>query len=337
MLGTLGRYFNLFFITLFILVGLSFVLAFFFPGDPVFNLTGMSLEQLPTSAYTKALADERWFVAFWYYVQSLLDGSWGISTITGLDLFAEVSTLLPATIELTAYATIVALFVGIPLGFWCGLKHHRKTDYALMSISMLMSSFPIFWLSLLLILVVSLQLGWLPMSGRLSLLYDIPHFSGFILLDIYVSDHPYRQEAFMDALRHMILPTLSVAFLATAVFLRTTRRAVVDVLEQDYIAAAQTRGIPFWKIFLRHIMRNALLAVLPLLAVQVSTLVTNVMIVETITEWPGIGDWLIQAIYERDYSAIRIGMLVVSTVVVFVTLLIECLSKLFDPTQEQFS
>ena len=337
MLRTLGRYFNLFFITLFILVGLSFVLAFFFPGDPIFNLTGRPLEQLPETPYTQALADERWLVAFWFYIQSLLDGSWGISTISGLDLFDEVSTLLPATIELSAYATIIALFVGIPLGFWCGLKHHRKTDYTFMSISMLMSSFPIFWLSLLLILIVSLQLGWLPMSGRLSLLYDIPHYSGFILLDIYMSDHPYRQEAFVDALRHMILPTLSVAFLATAVFLRTTRRAVVDILEKDYIAAAQTRGIPFWKIFLRHIMRNALLAVLPLLAVQVSTLVTNVMIVETITEWPGLGDWLIQAIYERDYTAIRIGMLVVSIVVVLVTLLIECLSKVFDPTQEQFS
>ena len=337
MFRTLGRYFNLLFITLFILVGLSFVLAFFFPGDPVFNLTGKSLEQLPVTAYTQALADERWLVAFGYYVQNLIDGSWGISTISGLDLFDEVRTLLPATIELTTYATIVALFVGIPLGFWCGLRHHRKTDYAFMSMSMIMSSFPIFWLSLLLILIVSLQLGWLPMSGRLSLLYDIPHYSGFILLDIYVSDHPDRKHALVDALRHMILPTLSVAFLATAVFLRTTRRAVVDVLEKDYIAAAQTRGIPFWKIFLRHIMRNALLAVLPLLAVQVSTLVTNVMIVETITEWPGLGDWLIQAIYERDYTAIRIGMLVVSTVVVFVTLLIECLSKVFDPTQEQFS
>ena len=117
MLRTLGRYFYLFFITLFILVGLSFVLAFFFPGDPIFNLTGRPLEQLPETPYTQALADERWFVAFWFYIQSLLDGSWGISTISGLDLFDEVSTLLPATIELSAYATIIALFVGIPLGF----------------------------------------------------------------------------------------------------------------------------------------------------------------------------------------------------------------------------
>lgn len=337
MLSTLGRYFNLFFITFFILVALSFVLAFFFPGDPIYNLTGLPLSELPATPYTEALAEERWLVAFWYYVQSLLDGTWGISLNTGLDLYDEVTTLLPATIELTLYATLVALFVGIPLGFWCGLKHHRKTDYTFMTISMMMSSFPIFWLSLLLILIVSLQLGWLPMSGRLSLLYDIPHQTGFIFLDIYLSDHLFKRAAFLDALRHMILPTLSVAFLATAVFLRTTRRSVVEVLEKDYIAAAQTRGIPFWKIFLRHVFRNALLAVLPLLAVQISTLVTNVMIVETITEWPGIGDWLIQAIYERDYSAIRVGMLVVSSVVVFTTLVIECLSKLLDPTREKYA
>ena len=336
MLDTLGRYFNLLFITLFILVGLSFALAFFFPGDPIVNLTGKPLSQLPDSPYTAALADERWGSAFWHYVQSLLGGAWGVSTVSGLDLYDEVRTSLPATIELALYATCVALLVGIPIGFWCGIQHHQKTDYTFMGISMIMSSFPVFWLSLLLILVVSLYLGWLPMSGRVSLLYDIPHVTGFLFVDIYLSSSPYRQAAMLDGLRHMILPTLSVACLATAVFLRTTRRAVIDVLETDYIASAQTRGVTFVQIFFRHILRNALLAVLPMIAVQVSTLVTNVMIIETLTGWPGIGSWLIQAIYERDYSAIRIGMLVVSTVVVFITLLIECMSKLADPRREVY-
>ncbi len=336
MLTTLIRYFNLFFITLFILIGLSYVLAFFFPGDPVYNLTGQALADLPATPYTAALAEQAWGKGFWYYVQALLDGSWGVSIHTGADVYDEVKSLLPATLELTLYAAVIALFMGIPLGFLCGLRFHSKIDYSMMTISMVMSSFPIFWLTLLLILLISLQFGLLPMSGRLSLLYDIPPQTGFILVDIALSNHPFKQAAFLDALQHMVIPTLAVAFLATAVFLRTTRRAVADVMQQDYIAAAQTRGIPFYKIFFRHVFRNSLLAVMPLLAMQISTLVTNVMIVETISEWPGIGEWLIQAIYERDFVAIRMGMLVVSIVVVFTTLFIECLSKLFDPTRDRY-
>ncbi|HCF78528.1 MAG TPA: peptide ABC transporter permease, partial [Glaciecola sp.] len=103
------------------------------------------------------------------------------------------------------------------------------------------------------------------------------------------------------------------------------------------IKSAQTRGLPGKTIFFRHVLRNALLPVLPILAVQISTLVTNVMIVETIFSWPGIGDWLIQAIYERDYPAIRTGMLLVSVVVVIITMSLECISQLIDPTRDRFA
>ena len=336
MINTLFRFLNLTFITLCILVVLSFALAYFFPGDTRLNLFGAEfIQDQPT---LMLVADQtNILMAFWYYIQALLAGEWGISFATGNALYPEIMRLLPATLELSLYAITIALLLGIPLGFIAGMQYHKKIDNIFMSSSMVMYSFPVFWLALLLILLVSLQAQWLPMSGRLSLLFDIPHHTGFILVDIWLSDVPYKQAAFYDALQHLILPTLSVSFIAFAVFLRTTRRSVADVLETEYIKCAQTRGLPSTTIFFRHVLRNALLPVLPLLALQISTLMTNVMIVETIFSWPGIGDWLIQAIYERDFPAIRAGMLLVAMVVVVMTLSLECLSQMIDPTRDRFA
>jgi cationic peptide transport system permease protein len=336
MITTLIRYFNLTFLTLLILVMLSFGLAYFFPGDPITNLMGTNtLDSQPLLMLTSQQTNI--FMQLWYYVQALLAGEWGVSFATGKPLYQDIMRLLPATLELSIYAVTIALILGIPLGFLAGMNYHKKIDNIFMSSSMIMYSFPVFWLALLLILLISLQAQWLPMSGRLSLLFNVPHYSGFILVDILVSDIENKRFAFNNALQHLILPTLSVSFIAFAVFLRTTRRSVADVLETQYIKSAQTRGLPAKTIFFRHVLRNALLPVLPILAVQISTLVTNVMIVETIFSWPGIGDWLIQAIYERDYPAIRTGMLLVSVVVVIITMSLECISQLIDPTRDRFA
>jgi len=333
MLTTLLRYFNLIVITLFILLLISFSLAFFFPGEPYTNLTGNILLEETVGPLAQAFREGNIFQQFWYYAKNLSMGDWGVSFSTALPLYDKIFQTLPATLELTFYAATLSLFIGIPCGMLAGFLHHKKTDYTFMSMSMVMVSFPVFWLALLLILIFSLQLNLLPMSGRLSLLYDIPETSGFVLIDILNSTVPYRYAAFYDAIQHLILPTIAVSFITTAVFLRTTRRAIVDVMATEYIKTAQTRGLPFYVIFSRHVLRNAMLSILPLFAIQISTLVTNVMIVETVFSWPGIGHWLIQAIYERDYPAIRIGMLLVSSIVVFFAMSLECISRLIDPSR----
>lgn len=334
MLNTLVRYFNLIVITLFILLLISFSLAYFFPGDPYTNLTGKMLLADTDGPIAAAFREGNVLQQFWYYVQNLTMGNWGHSFSSALPLYDQIFQTLPATLELTFYASTLSLVIGIPCGMLAGFLHHKKTDYTFMSMSMVMVSFPVFWLALLLILIFSLQLNLLPMSGRLSLLYDIPETSGFVLIDIINSTHPDRDAALYDAIQHLILPTIAVSFITTAVFLRTTRRAIVDVMATEYIKTAQTRGLPFYVIFSRHVLRNAMLSILPLLAIQISTLVTNVMIVETVFSWPGVGHWLIQAIYERDYPAIRIGMLLVSSIVVFFAMSLECISRLIDPSRD---
>tara|TARA_R110000868_G_scaffold308064_5_gene569675 strand:+ start:1149 stop:2180 length:1032 start_codon:yes stop_codon:yes gene_type:complete len=337
MLKVILRFSNLVILTLLVLSFFSFVLAYLFPGEPLANLSGIrygSQEQLDTLAEVYHL-NSSFLLQYWHYLGELFAGNWGVSFSSGLPLATEIARTLPASIELSTYALIISMLIGLPLGFLAGIRHHKTTDYALLSISVLGYSIPVFWLAMLMIVGFSLQLGWFPLSGRLSLLYEVPKVSGFIMLDIWWSDLENKSAVFTDALRHLILPTLSIAAFTTTVILRITRRSVIETMSSDYIQAALARGLTYSQILFRHGIKNAIMPILPLLAMQFTTLLTNAMIVEVIFSWPGIGNWLIQAIYQRDYPAIRVGMLAVSTLVVSFTMTIDLLIRLVDPKKSK--
>ena len=338
MIQILVRYATLFIMTLLVLAALSFALAYLFPGDVLVNLTGITPQNEAQRAalIRQFQLDEPYLFQFIYYVQQLIQGNWGYSFISGLPLRQEIGIAMPATIELSTYAMLTALLVGVPFGCYAGLKSYTKTDYAINSMSMITYSFPVFWVALVFILIFSLELGIAPMSGRLSLMFDVPDKTGFILLDILLADDVDSRLALPDAIYHLILPTLSVALITTASMARLTRRSVIDVMKSPYIAAAESRGLSKSKIFRQHILRNALLPILPLMAIQITTLITNAMIVETLFSWPGIGNWLIQAIYQRDYPALRVGMLTVAALIVSFTILIDLFNRVIDPSREKY-
>jgi cationic peptide transport system permease protein len=331
------RYANLVVLTLLVLSFFSFMLAYLFPGEVLANLSGVQQQDPATLDLLKERyqIDSNILVQYWYYLVDLYRGDWGFSFSSGLPLYEEVARTLPASIELSTYALLVSLVVGLPLGFIAGLRHHRTTDYALLSVSVLGYSIPVFWLAMILILTFALQLGWFPLSGRISLLYEIPRVSGFILLDVLWSDVSNKSEVLLDVFRHLILPTLSIAAFTTTVILRITRRSVIETMNSDYIQAAYARGLNARQVLFRHGIRNAIMPILPLLAMQFTTLLTNAMIVEVIFSWPGIGNWLIQAIYQRDFPAIRVGMLAVSALVVIFTMTIDLAIRIIDPKKSK--
>ncbi len=337
MTNVLLRYVSLVMITVLILSLFSFSLAFLFPGYAIENLTGMRLDKMNLTelAVTGYHSDDNILVQYGHYMAALFDGNWGISFSSGLPLYEEISRALPASIELSAYALILSFLIGLPLGFLAALRHHKSTDFILLSVSVLGYSIPVFWLALIVILVFSLQLGWFPLSGRISLFFEIPSVTGFILIDILLSDLPDKQAALMDALRHLILPTLSIAVVTTTLILRITRRSVIETLNSEFIQAAYARGLSARQVLMRHGIRNALMPIFPLLAIQFTTLLTNAMIVESIFSWPGIGNWLIQAIYHQDYPAIRAGMLAVSVLVAIFTMSIDLFIRLTDPKRRR--
>jgi cationic peptide transport system permease protein len=331
------RYANLVLITLLILSFLSFLLAYLFPGHALENLTGLRFNELTEiqSSQMKYSVDDNVFIQYWHYMGELFAGNWGVSFNSGLPLYEDVGHYLPASIELSAYALFLSFFIGLPLGFLAALRHHKLTDYSLLSASLLGYSIPVFWLALIMILIFSLQLGWFPLSGRISLIFEIPNITGFILIDILFTDNLDKQAALIDALRHLILPTLSIAVVTTTLIFRITRRSVIETLNSEFILAAYARGLTPGQVLMRHGVRNALIPILPLLAMQFPTLLTNAMIVESIFSWPGIGNWLIQAIYQQDYPAIRAGMLAVSFLVVIFTMSIDLTIRLTDPRRRR--
>ena len=338
MIQVLIRYTTLLVLTLLVLAIMSFSLAYLFPGDPLSNLTGLVPQNdIQRAALEKQfMLDSSYPVQFFHYLGNLLTGNWGYSFTSGLPLREEVGIAMPATIELATYAMLMALFIGIPLGYYAGVRCYSTSDHLINSASITTYSFPVFWFALLLILIFSLQLDAAPLSGRISLLYDIEPTTGFILLDIILSDVENKSLAFKDALSHLALPTFAIGAITTASMIRITRRSVIDVKHRPYIAAAVSRGLSSWQIFFRHVLRNALLPILPLMAIQITTLITNAMIVETLFSWPGIGNWLIQAIYQRDYPALRIGMMAVSTLVITLTILVDLFNRLIDPSREKY-
>lgn len=331
------RYVNLMFITLLVLSLFSFSLAYLFPGYPIENLTGLSLEEIAKlkPQHIPYHSGESFLSQYWHYMGALFQGEWGYSFSSGLPLYDEIVGVLPASIELSAYALIISTLVGIPLGFLAALNHHKIADYTLLSISVIGYSIPVFWLALLAILIFSLQLGWFPLSGRISLFFEVPNITGFIILDILLSDLPNKNAAIINVIRHLLLPTLSIAVVTTTLIIRITRRSVIETMNTEFIQAAYARGLSTRQVIMRHGIRNALMPIFPLLAMQFTTLLTNAMIVETIFSWPGLGNWLIQSIYHQDYPAIRAGMLAVSALVAMFTMSIDLTIRLMDPKRRR--
>ena len=189
-------------------------------------------------------------------------------------------------------------------------------------------SIPSFWLGIMMILIFSVSLGWTPVSGRIDVLYYIEPITGFLLIDTLLSDEP---EAFWSAVNHLILPTIVLGTVPLAVIARMTRSAMLEVLGEDYIRTAKAKGLPRFRIVALHALRNALIPVVTVIGLQVGVLFTGAILTETIFSWPGVGKWLIDAIFRRDYPVLQGGALLLGVVVMGVNLLVDLAYGLINP------
>lgn len=318
---------------LFALSIFTFSLSFMFPGELLTNLSGVSNSNFNTSQFLEAKykVNESYPSQYFAFLHRILNGDWGLSLSSGESVFNHVLILFPATLELCVYALIVAVVLGIPSGIIAAAYHKKWPDSFISTCTLMGFSVPIFWLALLLIMVFCLTLGWFPMSGRIGLLYEINPVTHFILLDIVLDDFPYGGLAFKDALHHLALPTIVLAMYPTTVLIRFTRDSMLQVLEQNFIKTARAKGLTRSQLILHHALRNALLPVIKQIGLQFSTLITLAMITEVIFSWPGIGRWLIESIYQRDYPAIQGGLLALSMFVILANMTAELTNSIFDP------
>ncbi|MDE1485344.1 putrescine ABC transporter permease SapB [Xenorhabdus bovienii] len=302
-------------VTLFFLSLISFSLMYFTPHGP---LSGASL----TDAYV-------------FYFHSLLQWDFGISSINGERIIEQLYGVFPATMELCILSFSMALLIGIPLGIIAGVWRNKKADTIISTFALLGFSIPVFWLALLLTLLFSLYLGWLPVSGRFDLLYRMEQVTGSALVDAWLSKEPYRNEMIVNVILHMILPIITLAVAPMTEVIRLMRNSAEEVSASNYIKSAATRGLSRLTIIRRHLLHNALPPIIPKLGLQFSTMLTLAMVTEQVFNWPGLGHWLIIAIRQQDYSAISAGVMVIGALVISVNVLTDIIGAIANPLKHK--
>jgi dipeptide transport system permease protein len=313
------------------LMFLTFVAIRLVPGDPVevrVGEHGISPERLAYFRHELGL-DQPFWKQFLDYAWRLLHGDFGVSLATQQKVLTEFLTLFPATLELSFFAMLFAIGIGVPAGAIAAVKRGGFFDQALMTISLFGYSMPIFWWGLLLIMFVAVDLGLTPVSGRIDLIqYYFEPVTGFMTIDALLSD---QSGAFLDALHHLILPAIVLGTIPLAVIARMTRSSMLEVLSEDYVRTARAKGLSPFRVIGLHALRNALLPVVTVIGLSVSSLLAGAVLTETIFSWPGIGKWLIDSISRRDYPALQGGVMLVSLVVIFVNVVVDLLYGAINP------
>ncbi len=309
---------------------LTFLLVRLIPGDPIETLAG---ERGIDPARHAQLRHEYGFdrpvmVQYGLYIYRVLQGDLGISAVTHAPVIKEFGALFPATIELSTCAILFAIVLGLPAGIVAAVKRNSIFDHGVMGVSLAGYSMPIFWWGLLAILLFSITLGWTPVSGRISVQYFIEPVTGFLLIDSWRADDA---GAFRSALSHLILPMIVLGTQPLAVIARMTRSAMLEVLGEDYIRTARAKGLPPRWVIGAHALRNALIPVVTVIGLQVGVIFTGAILTETIFSWPGVGKWLVEGIFRRDYPVLQGGAVLLGIMVMTVNLIVDLLYGVINP------
>jgi peptide/nickel transport system permease protein len=315
-----------------ILIGLSilvFVWVRALPGSPADSLLGERTTPELVREYNERFGlDDPVYVQYWRYVKTTAQFDFGVSIATHRYVTDEIKERFPATMELAFAAMIFATFLGIPLGFVAAKKYGGPIDHASLFASLIGVSIPVFFLAILLKYLFAVRLGWLPSVGRIDVESDVEHPTNFYILDAIIT----RDWATLkDVIRHLILPAIALGSIPLAIITRITRASVLDVQNEDYVRTARAKGLPPRIVDRRHILRNALLPISTIIGLQVGLLLSGAILTETVFAFPGMGSWLREAIFNRDYPVLQGGILFLAFVFVIVNLLVDISYAIINP------
>jgi peptide/nickel transport system permease protein len=315
-----------------ILIGLSilvFVWVRALPGSPADSLLGERTTPELVREYEERFGlNEPIYVQYWKYVKTTATFDFGVSSASHRYVTDELKERFPATVELAVGAMLFAIGFGVPLGFFAAKRHGGTFDHASLFLSLIGVSIPVFFLAILLKYVFSVRLGWLPSVGRISVTSEVEHPTNFYILDAIIT----RDWATLkDALEHLILPAIALGSIPLAIITRITRASVLDVQNEDYVRTARAKGLPPHTVDERHVLRNALLPISTIIGLQTGLLLSGAILTETIFAWPGVGSWLRDAIFNRDYAVLQGGILFLAFVFVFVNLIVDISYAIINP------
>ncbi|WP_316570281.1 ABC transporter permease [Neobacillus sp. YIM B06451] len=315
-----------------VLIGMTlivFAIIHAIPGDPAQVILGQRATKESIEALTAQLGlDRPWYIQYFDYLKSLFQGDLGTSLRTRGPINQEIWPYLAATAELAFAAMVIAVIIGVNAGIVSAWYSNSWFDYAAMVIALVGVSMPIFWLGLMGQWLFSIELGWLPTTGRENVRDPITAITNFYLLDTLLQG---RFDQFVVAARHLMLPSMALATIPMAIIARMTRSSMLEVMKSDYIRTARAKGLPMFWVVYKHSLKNAVIPVMTIIGLQTGLLLGGAILTETIFGWPGIGRYLYDAISYRDYPVIQSGILIIAGIFVLINLIVDLLYAFVDP------
>ncbi len=315
-----------------VLLGVSlfvFVVMHLFAGDPARVMLGQHATNEQVEALRESMGlNDPIYVQFAHFLSDLLHGDFGRSLMTRAPVLDEIFARFPATVELALAAIIIASVVGITVGVISAVKQYSFFDYLSMIGALLGVSMPIFWLGLMMIILFSLTLNWLPVNGRIDVGLEPLHITGLYVVDSIITGN---WESLKSALMHLIMPATALASYSMAIIARMTRSTMLEVIRQDYIRTARAKGLKESVVIFKHALRNALIPIVTVIGLQLGVLMGGAVLTETVFSWPGIGSRMVDAILAGDFPLVQGTVIFIATVFVIVNLIVDMLYAWLDP------
>jgi peptide/nickel transport system permease protein len=303
-------------LVLFVMSALVF-LGVYAIGNPVDILINPQADQAEIARATAALGlDQPLVIQYWHFLVSAFGGELGRSFASNVPAIDLILQRMPATIELALTAMIIAIVLGLPLGLWAGLRPDSPSAKAIMAGSILGFSLPTFWVGLMLIMVFSVWLGWLPPTGRGQTVN---------VLGIELSLFTW------DGLRHLFMPALNLALFKLALLIRLTRAGAREAMVQDYVRFARAKGVSERRIVAVHVLKNIMIPIVTVIGLEFGSVLAFAIVTETIFAWPGMGKLLIDSINVLDRPVIVAYLLIIVFVFIFINLIVDLLYTALDP------
>ena len=317
---------------LFVLIGVSvvvFVTMHLLPGDVAQLLLGdhATNEQLQRLREQLGLDQPVW-VQYARFLREALHGDLGISIADQSARAHDVLTAFPVTLQLALASLLLASLFGVPVGVLAAMRHGSHLDTAVMTLTLFGVSMPIFWLGLMLLVLFAAGLGWLPVGGLMPVGLDPPRITGMSVIDSLLSGNATMIAA---SLRHMLLPSVTLASVPLALITRITRAEVMSAATADHVCTARAKGVSDGRVILRHILRNAAIPIVTVIGLQLGLLLSGAVLTETIYSLPGLGRLMVDSILSRDYPVVQAGALFIAVVFVLVNLAVDILYAALDP------
>ncbi len=299
------------------------------PADPVGAILGGNAPIERVDEMRRQLGlDKPITLQFFEYIKGIAHADFGVSLKSNRPVLIDILNYFPATIELAFVSIIFAVLVGVILGIFSAIHRNKPIDHFSRFFSILGVSMPVFWLGLLLLLVFYYHLDWLPGGGRNNLFIIPSRITGLVLLDSILTR---EWSAFWDGLRHIILPAFVLGYASAASIARIMRASMLDILRQDFIRTAKSKGLSKNIVIYRHALKNALIPVVTIIGLSLGSLLSGAVLTETIFSWPGLGRYIVNALLVLDYPAVTGGALFIAFVYSLANLLVDISYAALDP------